>query len=242
MFFTGYVFTINKRISYKSNMSSLRVKMVREQIQHKGILDKQILNAFLKVKRELFVNLKNEKDIYSNKDLPIGEGQTISKPYITAIMMSVIVNKKYKKILDIGTGSGYQAAILSELGKEVFTIEINGNLIKEAKNKLFREGYVGVKFKTGDGYQGWDNYAPFDGIIVTSSLNHIPPKLIKQLAIGGRMLIPVAYSKNVQELVLIEKIDEKKIKKINLIPVQFGPIIRLKKRLKSGDKNARMDK
>jgi len=228
--FTEFALTTNKRFFSRDEMISLRTKMVREQIQYRGILDKQILKAFLNVKRELFVNLKNKKDIYSNKELPIGEGQTVSKPYITAIMMSVIVKKKYKKILDIGTGSGYQAAILSELGKEVFTVEINNKLIETAKKRLINAGYENVHFKTGDGYQGWEEYAPFDGIIVTSSLNHIPPKLIEQLAIGGRMLIPVAYSKDVQELVLLEKINKNKLKKINLIPVKFGPIIRLKEK------------
>ncbi len=214
----------------KKNTKELRLKMVKEQIQRNGILNYNILNAFSNVKRELFVNLKNDQDIYSNKELPIGEGQIISKPYITAIIMSIIVDKKYKKILDIGTGSGYQAAILSELGKNVFTIEINDKLIKIAKRNLSVAGYYrNVKFKTGDGYQGWGKYAPYDGIIVTSSLNHIPPKLIEQLAIGGRMIIPVAYSKNVQELVLLEKVNKNEIKKINLIPVQFGPIIRLEK-------------
>jgi len=236
IFLLGYIISLQFNFAQSNNFKynqknarELRLKMVKEQIQGNGILNFNILNAFSNVKRELFVNLKNNQDVYSNKELPIGEGQVISRPYITAIIMSIIVDKKYKKILDIGTGSGYQAAILSELGKNVFTIEINGKLIRVAKKNLFVAGYKNVKFKTGDGYQGWKKHAPYDGIIVTSSLNHIPPKLIEQLAIGGRMIIPVAYSKNVQELVLLEKVSQNKIKKINLIPVQFGPIIRLKK-------------
>ncbi len=223
-----FIIESNSNQPLKLNEETLRIAMVKNQIQNRGILDKRILNAFLKVKRELFVNLKNNNDVYSDRELPIGEGQTLSKPYITAIMISGIVDKKYKKILDIGTGSGYQAAILSELKKDVFTIEIKDTLIKIAQKNLSNAGYKSIKFKTGDGYQGWKKHAPYDGIIITSSLNHIPPKLIEQLAIGGRMIIPVAYSKNVQELVLLEKVNKNKIKKINLIPVQFVPIIRLK--------------
>lgn len=223
-----FIIEPNSNQPLKSNGETLRIAMVKNQIQNRGILDKRILNAFLNVKRELFVNLKSNNDVYSDRELPIGEGQTLSKPYITAIMISGIVDKKYKKILDIGTGSGYQAAILAELKKDVFTIEIKDTLIKIAQKNLSKAGYKKIKFKTGDGYQGWKKHAPFDGIIITSSLNHIPPKLIEQLAIGGRMIIPVAYSKNVQELVLLEKVNKNKIKKINLIPVQFVPIIRLK--------------
>jgi len=230
----------------KNDTTSLRKNMVKNQIQNRGILDKRILNAFLNVKKEAFVNLKNNIDIYADKSVPIGEGQTISRAYITAIILSAIVDRRYKKILDIGTGSGYQSAILSELNKEVFTIEIKENLSKIAEKKLSALGYTNIKFKAGDGYQGWKQYAPFDGIIITSSLNHIPPKLVEQLAIGGRMIIPVAYSKNVQELVLIEKINNNKIKKINLIPVDFVPIIRLDKnkgsQIKKEINNATMDK
>lgn len=205
---------------------SLRQNMIKIQIFDRGITDEKILDAFLKVKRHLFVRKDLRKYAYADGQLAIGEGQSINKPYIVAIITQVIEPSHDKKILEIGTGSGYHAAILAELAKEVYTIEIKENLAKKAMKLLNNLNYSNIKFKIGDGYNGWEKYAPYDGIIATSAIDHIPDPLIKQLAIGGRMVIPVSYSSEVQELILIEKQKEGVLKRINLIPVQFVPLIR----------------
>ncbi len=206
--------------------AALRQKMVREQIQERGITDPRIRNAFLKVQRHLFVRPEFRPEAYGDFPLPIEEGQTISQPYIVAIMTYVIAPSFNKKVLEIGTGSGYQAAILAELVKDVYTIEIKEKLAREAQKLLGGLGYRNIVFKTGDGYLGWKEHAPFDGIIVTCSPDHIPPPLIEQLARGGRMVIPVSYSSTVQDLLLVEKDANGKLKKTDLIPVQFVPLIR----------------
>jgi len=203
-----------------------RQMMIREQIQERGIIDQRILDAFLKVKRHLFVRPEYRAEAYGDFPLPIDEGQTISQPYIVAIMTSVIAPAYRKKVLEIGTGSGYQAAILAELVTEVFTIEIKEKLASQARRLLAELGYRNIRFKTGDGYLGWKEVAPFDGIIVTCAPDHIPQPLIDQLAPGGRMVIPISYSSTVQDLILIEKDDRGRLKKTNLIPVQFVPLIR----------------
>ncbi len=204
----------------------LRKKMTDEQIAGRGIKDKRLLNAFLKVKRHMFVKPELRKDAYNDSYLDIGEGQTISEPYIVAIMTYAVAPTHDKKVLEIGTGSGYHAAILAELVKNVYTIELIEKLGKEAKKRLDSLGYKNIKFKIGDGTKGWEKYAPFDGIIVTCPEDHIPPPLINQLAVGGRMIIPVSYSFKVQELILIEKESNGNLKKTNLIPVEFVPLIR----------------
>lgn len=204
----------------------LRKKMTEEQIAGRGITDKRVLDAFLNVKRHLFVKPELRKDAYNDSYLDIGEGQTISEPYIVAIMTYAVAPEYNKKVLEIGTGSGYHAAILAELVENVYTIELIEKLGKEAKKRLDSQGYKNIKFKIGDGTKGWEKYAPFDGIIVTCPEDHIPPPLINQLAVGGRMIIPVSYSFKVQELILIEKESSGNLKKTNLIPVEFVPLIR----------------
>jgi protein-L-isoaspartate(D-aspartate) O-methyltransferase len=158
--------------------------------------------------------------------LPIEEGQTISQPYIVAIMTTVIAPDYKKKVLEIGTGSGYQAAVLAELVREVYTIEIIPQLARKSKKLLEDLGYKNIHCRTGNGYLGWPEAAPFDGIIVTCSPDHIPAPLIEQLAVGGRMVIPISYSTTVQDLLLVEKLANGKLKKTNLIPVLFVPMIR----------------
>ena len=165
-------------------------------------------------------------DAYGDFPLPIEEGQTISQPYIVAIMTSVIAPDYKKRVLEIGTGSGYQAAVLAELVREVYTIEINPKLARKSKELLNNLGYRNIHCRTGDGYLGWPEAAPFDGIIVTCAPDHIPPPLIEQLAVGGRMVIPISYSTTVQDLLLVEKLANGKLKKTNLIPVLFVPLIR----------------
>jgi protein-L-isoaspartate(D-aspartate) O-methyltransferase len=200
--------------------------MIEEQIAARGITEKRLLDAFLKVERHLFVKPELRKKAYNDSFLDIDEGQTISEPYIVAIMTYAVAPEYDKKVLEIGTGSGYHAAILAELVKNVYTIELIDALGKKAKKRLDSLGYKNIKFKIGDGFKGWQEYAPYDGIIVTCPEDHIPTPLIDQLAVGGRMIIPVSYSSKVQELILIEKDAGGELKKTNLIPVQFVPLIR----------------
>jgi protein-L-isoaspartate(D-aspartate) O-methyltransferase len=203
-----------------------REKMIKEQILERGITDERVLHAFRKVKRHLFVDPAYRAEAYGDFPLPIEEGQTISQPYIVAIMTSVIAPEYKKKVLEIGTGSGYQAAVLAELVREVYTIEIIPSLARGSKKLLQGLGYDNIRFRTGNGYLGWPEAAPFDGIIVTCAPDHIPAPLIEQLAVGGRMVIPISYSTSVQDLLLVEKLADGKLKKTNLIPVLFVPMIR----------------
>ncbi len=206
--------------------TSARQRMVEEQIQGRGITDGRIAAAFLKVKRHLFVRPQDLAAAYGDHPLFIGEGQTISQPYIVAVMTYVIAPAGRRRVLEIGTGSGYQAAILAELVPEVCTIEILPNLAERARRTLDSMGYRNIRFKTGDGYLGWKEHAPFDGIIVTCAPDHIPPPLIEQLAVGGRMVIPISYSSGVQDLILIEKDARGKLRQTDLIAVQFVPLVR----------------
>jgi len=206
--------------------AALRNKMVKEQIEGRGITDKRVLNAFMEVKRHLFVKPEFRKDAYNDSPLDIGEGQTISEPYIVAVMTLAVTPTPGKKVLEIGTGSGYHAAVLAELVKNVYTIEVIEKLGKDAQKRLDAMGYKNIKYRIGNGYEGWEQYAPYDGIIVTCSEDHIPLPLIEQLAVGGKLIIPVSYSSKVQELILIEKDGNGELKKKYLIPVQFVPLIR----------------
>ncbi len=206
--------------------ATAREKMVKEQIRERGITEARILDAFRRVQRHLFVAPSYRSQAYGDFPLPIEEGQTISQPYIVAIMTSVIAPDFKKKVLEIGTGSGYQAAVLAELVREVYTIEIKPPLAQASKKLLEGMGYRNIHFRTGNGYLGWPEAAPFDGIIVTCAPDHIPAPLIEQLAVGGRLVIPISYSTSVQDLLLVEKLPSGKLKKTNLIPVLFVPMIR----------------
>ncbi|HDP94208.1 MAG TPA: protein-L-isoaspartate(D-aspartate) O-methyltransferase [Candidatus Aminicenantes bacterium] len=207
------------------NLIGARQRMVQEQILAKGIVDSRILNAFNRVARHLFVDPELRHHAYADVEVPIDEGQTVNRPYTVAIMTAIIAPGFDKKVLEIGTGSGYQAAILAELVKRVYTIDIYGSLTAKARSRIRSMGYDNVSFKTGDGYLGWEEHAPYDGIIVTCSPDHIPEPLIRQLAVGGRMVIPVSFSSQVQELILVEKEADGRLKRTNLIPVQFVPMI-----------------
>lgn len=206
--------------------SMLQKKMATEQIAGRGITDQRLISAFMKVKRHLFVKPSLQAHAYEDSSLDIGEGQSINEPYIVAVMTSAVDPASNKKVLEIGTGSGYHAAILAELVERVYTIELIEKLGKDAQNRLNSMGYKNINFKIGDGYQGWEQYAPYDGIIVTCSEDHIPEPLINQLAVGGRLIIPVRYSSKVQELIMIEKEKDGELKKTYLIPTQFIPLIR----------------
>jgi len=204
------------------NYVKLRENMVESQIKRRGISDENVLAAMNKVERHLFVPKEYLKKAYEDSPLPIGEGQTISQPYIVAFMTEILKLDKTKKVLEIGTGSAYQAAVLSEVAGKVFTIELIESLGKKAKTLLKNLDYNNVEVKIGDGYLGWKKHAPFDAIIVTCSPTHIPEKLKEQLAEGGLMIIPVGQRFS-QELILLKK-KNGKIKQTDVIAVRFVPM------------------
>lgn len=198
-----------------------RQEMVRQQIEARGIADKRVLAAMLKVERHLFVPESLQTYAYIDYPLPIGEEQTISQPYIVALMTELLDLDSNENVLEIGTGSGYQAAILAELADSVFTIEIIESLAECAEKLLKDLGYENITVRCGDGYAGWEEHAPFDAIIVTCAPPEIPQPLIEQLAEGGKMVIPVG--RWWQELMLIEK-KEGRIEKREVAPVRFVPM------------------
>lgn len=201
-----------------------RKEMVIKQIAARGISDQKVLDAFLNVPRHEFVPYEYRRFAYADQPLPIGEGQTISQPYMVAYMTEVLNIKPGEKVLEIGTGSGYQAAILAEVEAEVYSIEVIEPLAISAKNTLKNLGYKNIRLKTGDGYQGWAEHAPFDAIVVTCSPSAIPEALREQLAEGGRMVIPVGRQNSIQYLYVLEK-RKGKIRERNVMPVRFVPMI-----------------
>ncbi|MCU0462462.1 MAG: protein-L-isoaspartate(D-aspartate) O-methyltransferase [Bacteroidales bacterium] len=204
----------------------MRQRMVKTQIMNRGISNPAVLDAMRKVPRHLFVPKEYQDEAYNDYPLPIGYGQTISQPYIVAYMTEVIRPGSRMKALEIGTGSGYQAAILAEIVDKVYTIEIVPELAKESEERLKKLGYKNVVCKYGDGYQGWKEYAPFDLIIVTAAAETIPQPLIDQLAEDGRLVIPVGKPSAVQELQLVVKKKSKtEIKRLTF--VRFVPFKRL---------------
>jgi protein-L-isoaspartate(D-aspartate) O-methyltransferase len=203
------------------DFSNLRKQMVASQIAARGIKDTSVLDAMLKVQREKFVPEAWKKMAYDDNPLPIGEDQTISQPYIVALMTELLRLKKNHKVLEVGTGSGYQAAVLAEIVKEVFSIEIVESLAVKANLTLKMIGYTNITVRHGDGYRGWREEAPFDAIIVTAAPDHIPEPLKKQLKTGGRLVIPVG--KYFQELIVITK-TKTGYKKEKTIGVRFVPM------------------
>jgi protein-L-isoaspartate(D-aspartate) O-methyltransferase len=204
---------------------AMREQMVKNQIEARGITDQDLLEAMRKVPRHLFVPEDQRIYAYEDRPLPIGEGQTISQPYIVAYMTDLITPKKFMKVLEIGTGSGYQAAVLAEIVKEVYTIEIREKLGTQAKKDLDKLGYSNIQSRIGDGYQGWPEQSPFDAIIVTAAAEKVPQPLIDQLQEGGKMVIPIGKAGQVQELMLLEK-TKGQIKTTNLGAVRFVPFTR----------------
>jgi protein-L-isoaspartate(D-aspartate) O-methyltransferase len=202
-----------------------REKMVRTQIEMRGVADEATLSSMKKVQRHLFVPQHLRDNAYDDRPLPIGYGQTISQPFIVAFMTEIIRPTKNSKMLEIGTGSGYQAAVLAEIISNVYTIEIITELSNSSEKKLKELGYKNVYVKNGDGYYGWKEHAPYDAIIVTAATEYIPPPLIEQLKDGGRMIIPVGSPFQTQMLMLIEKKDDKVTTK-SLMPVMFVPFKR----------------
>ncbi|MEO0094136.1 MAG: protein-L-isoaspartate(D-aspartate) O-methyltransferase [candidate division WOR-3 bacterium] len=200
-----------------------RKRMVKEQIAARGVTDQRVLKAMEKVPRHWFVPEPLRVDAYGDFPLPIGEGQTISQPYIVARMTELLQLKGDEKVLEIGTGSGYQAAVLALLTKEVYTIEIIENLAKAAKERLQDLGYNNVKVKFGDGYLGWTEYAPFDAIIITCAPPFLPDSLVRQLKDGGRIVAPMGEENQTQILTVFQKQGEKLLK-TEYEPVRFVPM------------------
>lgn len=199
-----------------------RKEMVLKQIQGRGVKDPRVLWAMRTVPRHLFVPEKYSKEAYADRPLPIGHDQTISQPYIVAYMTEALGLKGDERVLEIGTGSGYQAAVLSMLVREVYSIEILEPLAEEAARRLKELGYENVEVRCGDGYLGWPDKAPFDAIIVTAAPPEIPQELVKQLKVGGRMVLPVGVGS--QDLIRVTKI-QSGIRKENLLPVRFVPMV-----------------
>ncbi len=199
--------------------------MVEKQLIARSIKDQKVLESMRDTPRHLFVPQSYRHLAYQDGPLPIGHDQTISQPYIVAIMTELLQLTGTEKVLEIGTGSGYQAAVLSPLCAQVYTIEIVEPLADQSRVLLKKMGYQNVEVKWGDGYQGWPEQAPFDRIIVTAAPPKIPEALIDQLAIGGRMVLPVG--KHYQELILVTK-NEKRITRKEIFPVRFVPMVRPK--------------
>ncbi|MDH3388920.1 MAG: protein-L-isoaspartate(D-aspartate) O-methyltransferase [Gammaproteobacteria bacterium] len=190
----------------------------------RSALDDRVLAAMREVPRHAFVPANLVNVAYQNRPQPIGHGQTISQPYIVAIMTDLLQLEPGKRVLEIGTGSGYQAAVLAALGARVWSIEIIEPLGREARSRLARLGYDEVELRIGDGYYGWPEQAPFDAIIVTAAASHIPPPLVKQLALGGKMIVPVGSRFSTQELILITRISPDEVVSRQVLPVRFVPL------------------
>lgn len=202
-----------------------RAQMVARQIESRGITDAATLAALGNVPRHQFVPEARRHQAYSDGPLPIGYGQTISQPYIVAYMTELLQLEEGMRVLEIGTGSGYQAAVLAEILEDVYSVEIVSELARWGKENLRRSGYGHVRVKQADGYYGWEEFSPFDAIVVTAAADHIPPPLIEQLSQGGRMVIPVGSPFRTQMLMLVTR-EGDDIRTENLLPVRFVPFTR----------------
>lgn len=200
-----------------------RQHMVDHDIKGRGVKDPKVLGAMLRIPRQLFVDDSLKTMAYADHPLPIGDGQTISQPYVVALMTEALRLKATDRVLEIGTGSGYQAAVLAEIVKEVYTIEIRKSLAEKSSELLKTLGYKNIQVKYADGYFGWEEYAPFDAIIITASANHIPPPLLKQLTNGGRLIVPVGSTLYAQMLTLVTR-KEGDFDIEQMTPVAFVPM------------------
>ena len=207
------------------NFTLQRQRMVEQQIKSRGVTDRQVLDAMVKVPRHWFVPESYRSGSYDDNPLPIGEGQTISQPYIVAFMTEALHVTKSDRILEIGTGSGYQAAVLAELAAEVYTIELIPKLGERAKQLLNDLNYKNIHVKIGDGYKGWPEEAPFDAVIVTAAPEEIPSALVEQLKEGGRMIVPVGPVGGVQNLILGTR-KAGRLETQDVLPVRFVPMVK----------------
>jgi len=198
-----------------------RERMVREQIVSRGVRDPRVLAAMRSVPRHELVPASERDDAYDDRPLPIGRGQTISQPYVVAAMTEALALRGDERVLEVGTGSGYQAAVLSGLVKQVYTIELEAELAARARTDLARLGYANVEVRQGDGWRGWPEHAPFDAIIVTAAPEEVPPALVEQLAVGGRLVIPVGRWE--QDLLLLRR-TKTGIERETLFGVRFVPM------------------
>jgi len=217
----GADFAAERRDMVRTIEQSVRETSARLDRQR---LDQRVMEVMGKVERHAFVPARQRGDAYANRPLPIGHGQTISQPYMVAVMTDLLKPAPEHRVLEVGTGSAYQAAVLAELVGRVYTMEIVEPLATQARERLKRLGYDNVEVRHGDGYHGWPEHAPFDSIIVTAAADHVPPPLLRQLRPGGRMVIPVGSRFLVQQLVLIEKNDDGTIITRQLLPVSFVPL------------------
>lgn len=208
-------------LNQTNNTARDRLLMVDQQLRARGIADSRVLEALETVPRHHFVPSNLESRAYDDGPLPIGYDQTISQPYVVAYMTEALALRGDSKVLEIGTGSGYQAAILGEIAREVFTIEIVPELATQARVLLTELGYANIKVRTGDGYRGWPDEAPFDAIVVTAAPDHIPPTLVDQLAVGARLVIPVGRLQ--QEMTIVTKAADGAVTETTL-PVRFVPM------------------
>ena len=214
---------------YKQQRMEL-MRLIEQDVRETSVyldremLDARVMKALAEVPRHLFVPDPQRRYAYQNRPLPIGHGQTISQPYIVAIMTDLLKLSAEDRVLEVGTGSGYQAAVLAELVKQVYTIEIIEPLGQRARDLLNTLDYDNIETRIGDGYYGWEAHAPFDAIIVTAAADHIPPPLIAQLKPGGRMMIPVGSRFMTQQLVIVEKDSDSKVTTRLILPVRFVPL------------------
>jgi protein-L-isoaspartate(D-aspartate) O-methyltransferase len=211
---------------FDARRRALVEEITAEQPGLPGSFDPRVKDAMARVPRHLFVPPVLQPHAYENRPLPIGHGQTISQPYIVALMTDLLKPGRQDRVLEIGTGSGYQAAVLAELVRSVYTIEIVEPLATEARARLARLGYRNVEVRAGDGYKGWEEHAPFDAIMVTAGADVVPPPLLRQLKPGGRMVIPVGTAGSIQSLTLIEKLADGSTRSREVIPVRFVPLTR----------------
>jgi protein-L-isoaspartate(D-aspartate) O-methyltransferase len=201
-----------------------RRAMVENDIKGRGIKNQRVLEVMGKIPRHLFVDKHLRDRAYADYPLPIGEGQTISQPYIVALMTEALRLRPTDRVLEIGTGSGYQAAVLAEIVKEVYSIEIRKALADMATKRLKDLGYINIRVKHADGYFGWEEFGPFDAIIITTAANHVPPPLVKQLKEGGRLIIPLGSTVYYQTLTLVTK-KKGDLDVEQMVPVAFVPMI-----------------
>ena len=202
---------------------SALVRETRAEIGRRAF-DERVMTVMARVPRHEFVPADQVRYAYQNRPLPIGHGQTISQPYIVALMTDLARLEPGHKVLEVGTGSGYQAAVMAHLAQAVYTIEIVEPLGLQATQRLHKLGYANVAVRLGDGYHGWDQHAPFDAILVTAAASHIPPPLVRQLKAGGRMVIPVGAAFMVQHLMLVEKNLDGTVSTRQILPVSFVPL------------------